>query len=78
LAVREKRNGDTKPKWYVREDIDPDSLGFQPRRGRRSQKRQQSSLAVDEMDEELLEAGRLAEMEWMQKWNEQRLANCES
>jgi len=78
LATREKRHGDARPKWYVREDIpssfeDDDGVPlFQPNRSPRSEKRRRRSLSAGstEMDVDLVDTGRTAEMEWLHKWNE--------
>ena len=92
LAVREKRDGDMKPKWYLRreeddvvKDNDNDVVvnSFQPRRGRRSEKRQRLSLSSSssstgggEMEYNLVETGRVVEVEWLQKWK--RRLTCDS
>lgn len=80
IAVREKRDDDVRPRWYLRDDdsLDDDGIllaattlekdwSFQPRRGRRSEKRRRSLREGSiEVDEELVDTGRSVEKQWLE------------
>ncbi len=67
VAVRERRDDDTRPRWHLLEISD--YAGFQPQRGRRSEKRRQAQLdnSDDDIDEGLIATGAFFESEWLER-----------
>jgi len=74
VAIKQKRAGDARRKWYLRGTVDNDGnvklppldalYNVQPGRGRRSQQRQRQRRASREVDTQVVAAGKSAEERW--------------
>ena len=67
IAIREKRHDDIRPRWYLADGAEQEALDFQPRRGRRSEKRIRAHIEQSaQVDEELVAMGRSTENRWLE------------